>query len=48
LIYMNRNSLTTVVRASIHYYNTEEEINGICDSLESIVKSASRLQPAGE
>ncbi|HEX3767033.1 MAG TPA: aminotransferase class V-fold PLP-dependent enzyme, partial [Puia sp.] len=47
LIYMNRKSLTTVVRASIHYYNTEEEINRICEALESIVKSAARLQPAG-
>jgi selenocysteine lyase/cysteine desulfurase len=47
LIYMNRNSLSTVVRASVHYYNTEEEINGMCEALESIVKSGSRLQPAG-
>jgi selenocysteine lyase/cysteine desulfurase len=43
LIYMNRNSLTTVVRASVHYYNTEEEIEGLCDALKSIVKSGSRL-----
>jgi len=43
LIYMNRNSLTTVVRASIHYYNTGEEINKMCVALESIVKSGSRL-----
>jgi selenocysteine lyase/cysteine desulfurase len=47
LIYMNRNSLSTVVRASVHYYNTGEEINGMCGALESIVKSGSRLQPAG-
>jgi cysteine desulfurase / selenocysteine lyase len=47
LIYMNRNSLSTVVRASVHYYNTEEEINGMCEALESIVKSGSRLLPAG-
>jgi cysteine desulfurase/selenocysteine lyase len=47
LIYMNRNSLSTVVRASIHYYNTEEEINKICEALESIVKSGTRLIPAG-
>jgi cysteine desulfurase / selenocysteine lyase len=48
LIYMNRNSLSTVVRASIHYYNTEEEINGMCEALESIVKSGSRLLAAGK
>jgi cysteine desulfurase/selenocysteine lyase len=47
LIYMNRNSLSTVVRASIHYYNTEEEINRMSEALESIVKSGSRLLPAG-
>ena len=47
LIYMNRNSLSTVVRASVHYYNTEEEINRMCEALESIVKSGSRLQSAG-
>jgi cysteine desulfurase / selenocysteine lyase len=48
LIYMNRNSLTTVVRASVHYYNTEEEINGICEALESIVKSGARMVPVCE
>jgi cysteine desulfurase/selenocysteine lyase len=47
LIYMNRNSLSTVIRASIHYYNTEEEINGMCAALESIAQSGARLQPAG-
>jgi cysteine desulfurase / selenocysteine lyase len=47
LIYMNRNSLSTVVRASIHYYNTEEEINRTCEALESIVKTGARLMPAG-
>jgi selenocysteine lyase/cysteine desulfurase len=47
MIYMNRNSLTTVVRASIHYYNTEEEIIAICDALKSIVKSGSRMSHAG-
>jgi selenocysteine lyase/cysteine desulfurase len=45
LIYMNRHSLTTVVRASVHYYNSEEEITRICSALVSIAKSGSRLQP---
>jgi selenocysteine lyase/cysteine desulfurase len=46
LIYMNRNSLTTVVRASVHYYNTEEEITRMCTALESLVKSGARLLQA--
>jgi selenocysteine lyase/cysteine desulfurase len=46
LIYMNRNSLTTVVRASVHYYNTEEEIDALCNALEYIVKSDSRMAHA--
>jgi len=47
LIYMNRKSLTTVVRASVHYYNTEEEIHRICDALASIVKSGVHMTAAG-
>ncbi len=39
LIYMDKNHLTSVVRASIHYYNTEEEIQILCKSLEAIIRS---------
>jgi len=36
LIYMEKNHLESVVRASVHYYNTEEEIQILCKSLEAI------------
>lgn len=39
LIYMDKNHLTSVARASIHYYNTEEEIQILCKSLDAIIKS---------
>jgi cysteine desulfurase/selenocysteine lyase len=38
LIYMNRKHLTAIVRASVHYYNTEEEIDVLCKVLSSILK----------
>lgn len=37
LIYMNKNRLTSIVRASVHYYNTEEEIDMLCNTLKSVV-----------
>jgi len=36
LLYMNRNHLTTVIRASVHYYNTEEEIESLCSVVAAI------------
>jgi cysteine desulfurase/selenocysteine lyase len=33
LLYMNKKQLTAIVRASVHYYNTEEEIDLLCGAL---------------
>jgi cysteine desulfurase / selenocysteine lyase len=38
LFYMNKNKLTSVVRASVHYYNTGEEVKIMCQVLTEIRK----------
>jgi selenocysteine lyase/cysteine desulfurase len=37
LVYMNRRHLESVVRASVHYYNTEEEIESLCATIADII-----------
>jgi cysteine desulfurase/selenocysteine lyase len=40
LLYMKKNKLESVVRASVHYYNTDQEIISLCKALSDIINKS--------
>lgn len=38
LYFMDKNELNSIVRASVHYYNTQEELNLLCNEVAELAK----------
>jgi hypothetical protein len=43
---MDKPRLDAVVRASVHYYNSEEELDQVCEHVETIVSGRGRIGTA--